>query len=303
MENAAFYENWMSCLRDDAKLKHIAIPGSHNAGTYQMIPFARCQGGSLYEQYRHGVRFFDTRFHIGLNGKVVFEHGIMGGTPLEEGLRDIRRMIENNDSEFFVFDLHFPKEEYLIGKLGRHYRRDFGVVNELLEKYIEPQQYALTDFRNIADVTMGYIRRSGKRVLLNWDDDGIIGAVNAPLFAPWRPDYYGLHIDGFFEKTLTFFDEVPENALFCYFTQRTPGIGTEEGLKNPITLEKAVRKNFHRLTDTIANDPVLLEKANIIAGDFMTDSHAKSNCILSLNLKKEIVKPECEDLFYKMVQV
>ena len=32
-----FYENWMSYIKDDAKLTNIAIPGSHNAGTRGMV--------------------------------------------------------------------------------------------------------------------------------------------------------------------------------------------------------------------------------------------------------------------------
>ena len=298
-----FYENWMSCLKDEAKLRDAVIPGSHNAGTYEMIPFARCQDGSLYEQYKHGVRYFDTRFHMGFGGKLVFEHGIMGGTAFEEGLKDIRRMLENNSSEFMIFALHYPKEEYLIGKIGRKYKQNFDYVNEMFEKYIEPSKYALTDFDDITEVTLKDIRKSGKRYLLNWDNEGINGAVNAPVFAPWCTERHGMHVDGFFDTTLGFFDEVPEKALFCYQTQRTPGVGTEEGLKNPITLERDVKMNFFRLTDRIADNPDLLKKVNIISGDFMTDSHAKINQILKLNLKKGNIAPECEKEFYEKVKV
>ena len=42
-----FYENWMSYIKDDAKLTNIAIPGSHNAGTRGMVALARCQNGTL----------------------------------------------------------------------------------------------------------------------------------------------------------------------------------------------------------------------------------------------------------------
>lgn len=298
-----FYENWMSYLKDEAKLIDVVMPGSHNAGTYKMIPFAKCQGGSLYEQYKYGVRFFDTRFHISLSGKLVFEHGIMSGSSFEEGLADIRKMMENNDSEFFVFDLHFPKEEYLVPHIGRKYKQDFDLVNKMLEKYIEPSKYALTDYENIADVTMGDIRKSGKRYILNFRDGNINDALDIPLATPWRPDYYGMQVDGFFENSLKFFDEVPHDSLFCYFTQRTPGIGTEAGLHNPITLEKDVKKNFHKLISKIENDPALLARVNIVAGDFMTDSHHKINQLLRLNLKKNLVAKKYEELFLNTTAV
>ncbi len=298
-----FYENWFSYLKDGVKLKDAVIPGSHNAGTYKMIPFAKCQSGSLYEQYKFGVRYFDTRFHMGLNGKAVFEHGIISGSPFEEGLADIRRMLQNNDSEFMIFALHYPKEEYLIGKIGRKYKRDFDYINDLFEKYIEPSKYALTDFDDISKLTLGDIRNSGKRYLLAFDDIGISRAVGGAVFAPWRSDWHGMKIHKFFDATLKFFEDAPENALFCYQTQRTPGVDTEEGLKNPITLERNVKMNFYRLTERIANENGLLSKVNIISGDFMTDSHTKINHILKLNLIKNNVKPEFEKLFYENVKV
>ena len=45
-----FYENWMSYIKDDAKVTKIAIPGAHNAGTMGMSKLARCQNGTLCEQ-------------------------------------------------------------------------------------------------------------------------------------------------------------------------------------------------------------------------------------------------------------
>ncbi|MCD7828499.1 MAG: hypothetical protein LUG85_08235 [Clostridiales bacterium] len=285
-ETSMFYERWMSYLKDDAKLCEIAIPGSHNAGTYGMKGIAKCQNGSLYEQYRYGVRYFDFRFHVGINGRLVFEHGVMGGTPLKEGLLDIKRMIENNSSEFFIFKIHYPEVEYLIGKLGRRYKQDIDRVNREFQKYIEPEKYAFTDFSDITAVTMGDIRKSGKRYILNWEKEGITGAVNVPVYDPWRPDYYGKKPDNFFAGILDFFRERPKKSMFCLYVQRTPGFGTEVGIKNPVSVEKDTRLKFHKFTEKISKTPELLHGANIFAGDFMTDSHHKTNLILRLNKDK-----------------
>lgn len=298
-----FYESWMNSIRDDVRLKDIVMPGSHNAGTYEMIPFAKCQGASLWEQYRFGVRFFDFRFHIGISGKPVFEHGIMGGSFLSDGLRDIRRMLLNNDSEFFIFDVHFPSEETLIWKITRRFNRDFSLINSLFEEYIEPSRYAFTDFDNIGSVTMGDLRKSGKRYILNFRGGGIDFSGDASLYSPWRPDYHGMKTHDFFEKTLSYFDSAPENGLFCFFTQRTPGVGTEEGLKNPSALEKDVRNNYHILCEKIENNPRLLSKANILAGDYMTESHFKVNKILHMNLAKNNIKDENIEEFKDYVKV
>ncbi len=298
-----FYEEWMSYLRDDARIAQIALPGTHNSGTYGMKGMAKCQKDRLYEQYRYGVRYFDIRFHIGITGKLVFEHGVMGGSRLEEGLRDIKRMIENNDSEFFIFKIHYPNVEYLIGKLGRHYKQDFDYVNSIFNEYLEPEKYAFTDFEDISRVTMGDLRKSGKRYILNWDNVGVDYAVNTPVYDPWNPDFYGRHVDDFFDKILSFFPQRPENSIFCLYIQRTPGFGTDVGIKNPITIEKDVKKNFHKLIDTISKNGQLLENVNAMAGDFMTDSHYKSNMILKLNILKGNVKDSYLEEFKKNTAV
>ena len=74
-----FYENWMSYIKDDAKLTNIAIPGSHNAGTRGMVALARCQNGTLPEQYCYGVRKFGIRIKAGRNGKLYIAHGLAKG--------------------------------------------------------------------------------------------------------------------------------------------------------------------------------------------------------------------------------
>ena len=47
--------------------------------------------------------------------------------------------------------------------------------------------------------------------------------------------------------------------------------------------------------EEIAADPVLIEKLNIVAGDFMTRDHMKANEILYFNLLKGVVKDELID--------
>ena len=51
----------------------------------------------------------------------------------------------------------------------------------------------------------------------------------------------------------------------------------------------------------IASDPVLLDKVNIVAGDFMTKDHMKTNEILRLNLLKGVVKPELTQEYAKAI--
>ena len=53
------------------------------------------------------------------------------------------------------------------------------------------------------------------------------------------------------------------------------------------------------MIDGIASTPRYLERANIIAGDFMTRDYSKCRQILKLNLLKGNVKPELEKEYEK----
>ena len=46
-----FWENWQQYIKEDTLLSNIAIPGAHNAGSYDMKKVACCQDGTLYEQF------------------------------------------------------------------------------------------------------------------------------------------------------------------------------------------------------------------------------------------------------------
>lgn len=292
-----FYESWMDYIRDDVKLTELVIPGSHDSGTYQMLPLAKCQSQGLFRQYQYGVRAFDFRFHVTKKGKIVFEHGIESGSEMIEGLQDLRRMLDRNPSELFILDIHNPHREKLLGIVDREYRRDYDRINELFDIYLDPKGTAFTDAAKINDLTIGEMRAAGKRLILIRQTDGIHGTVKAPLFKPWSSKIHGLKLGAFQRETLKYFDEAPDDGFFMYFTQRTPGIGTQEGLKTAHSLEMSTRKRFGDLMQKIADDPEKLKRANLIMGDFMTEDTFKVNRILMLNLKKGFVKPEREEEF------
>ena len=91
------------------------------------------------------------------------------------------------------------------------------------------------------------------------------------------------------------------DGFFWFQSQQTPNIGTENGLKWPKALDEEDRIYFPQIIEEIASDPVLLDKVNIIAGDFMTRDHMKENYILWLNLLKNIVKPELREEYAKAI--
>ncbi|CCE78446.1 Piso0_001069 [Millerozyma farinosa CBS 7064] len=56
------YKTWMKEVDDDVKLSKLSIPGTHNAAAcHTALPSVQCQGKSVTDQLKHGVRFLDIR--------------------------------------------------------------------------------------------------------------------------------------------------------------------------------------------------------------------------------------------------
>lgn len=291
------YSCWMKYLKDDAKLTKIAIPGAHNTGSYNMNRLAKCQNGDMYEQFLYGIRFFCTRLNTDRKGKIRQAHGKSFGNLFEEELKDWQKMLETNDSEIFIFDVreYYPQN---FGPLHFRYHVDNDEMDRLLEKYIKPSELAYTDFEDINNITIGDLRRTGKRYILINYESAYKNSVNCPMDNPWEYRLFGSKVEKFIPNNLKYFDrDYP--GFFWFQAQLTPNLGTEYGVLTPKHLDDILKPHFHEFTKTISNNPKYLKKANIIAGDFMTDDHMKSRLILTLNADKGIVKDELEEEYLR----
>ena len=285
------YDNWMSYIKDDVRLCSLVIPGSHNAGSYGMMKMAECQKDRLLTQFRYGVRQFCLRLDTDRKGKIVLAHGIAKGDSFENVLCDIRTIIEHYPTEILLLDLreYYPSK---IGPVTIKPKADKHKVDALLEKYISPEKYAFCDFDKIGDVTVGDIRRAGKRyIIINPNEDYKFSRSCDCIF-PWEKAVNGSHAKSFAAQTLRFFDDYSTDGLYWFQTQQTPNLGTEVGLTTPIKLDYELREYFKDIIKGIENNPAHLERANIIAGDFMTYDYMKSEAILRLNLLKNNVNNE-----------
>ncbi len=290
------YANWMKYIKDDVRLCDLVIPGSHNTGSYGMTSSACCQDGNLFEQFKYGIRYYCMRLDT-KKDKIVQCHGISKGEDFEKSLEQIQKMLQENDSEFLILDLreYYPQK---IGPLNLNYHVDPHKVNELLEKYIEPSKYAFTDFEHISKVTMGDIRKSGKRYLLINYKKAYKYSVNCKIEAPWDKLTHGLKPKNFINALSGYFDK-EYDGLFWFQTQQTPNLGTDIGFKTPRKLDRVLRPHFKTMMRKIASDPQKLKKMNIVAGDFMTKDYSKSHEILLLNLFKCNVIDELRDEYRK----
>ena len=291
-----FYKNWMSYIKDDAKITKIVMPGSHNSATMGMSKLARCQCGSLYEQYLCGVRYFDIRIKAKRNGELIVAHGVMNGMPLSRAFESLRKIFEESD-EFFVINLQTYMNQK-IGPFKLSYGGNTAETNRLIKEYLSPEKYALTDFEKIGGVTTGDIRKSGKKYILINEEKEYDYSFDGILIGPWDSVVYGYKPEKFIKEIQKYLVELETDGFFWFQTQQTPNPGTENGWsKWPDDLDKTTRELFPQLISDIAADPVKLEKVNIIAGDFMSQDYMKASHILRLNLLKNTVKDELREKF------
>ncbi len=295
-----FYKNWMSYIKDDAKITKIAIPGSHNSATIGMNKFARCQNGTLYEQYEHGLRMFDIRLKANKKGELFVAHGVMRGIRAEEAFKDLKKIFDETN-EFFIISLRTYMNQK-IGPISLSYNGNTAETSRLIKTYLNPEKYALTDISDIGNLTIGDIRRAGKKYIIINENAEYDYSVRCPFEYPWASDVYGMKPEKFSKVILKYFDETDTDGFFGFQTQLTPNPGTENGwLKWPDDLDEMIRPFIPKIVADIANDPMKLSKVNIIVGDFMTFDFMKSNEILSLNLLKGAVRDELKEEFGKAI--
>lgn len=296
----SFYKNWMSYIRDDAKITRIAMPGSHNSATMAMNKFACCQKGTLYEQYCYGLRMFDIRLKANKKGELIVAHGVMNGISAERAFLDLKRIIDETD-EFIIIGLRTYMNQK-IGPVKLSYDGNSAETSRLIRTCLNPEKYALTDISDIANLTLGDIRKSGKKYIIINENAEYDYSVNCPMPYPWESDVYGYKPEKFAKTILKYFDEVESEGFFVFQTQQTPNPGTENGwTKWPDDLDEMIRPFIPQIVSDIAANPRWLEKVNIIVGDFMTKDYMKTNEILSLNLLKGIVKDELKEEFAKAI--
>lgn len=295
-----FHSNWMSCIKDEAKITKIAMPGSHNSGTMGMLKFGRCQNGSLYEQYQYGVRFFDIRLKANRKGKLYVAHGVMKGIPAKKAFESIRKILDESNEFLVLKTMTYMNQQF--GPFKFRYKGNADETSRLIREYLKPEEYALTGYGDISNLTIGDIRKSGKKYIIINENKEYDFSNDCPVMGPWDATVYGYEPARFAKEIVNYLRNLDTDGFFWFQTQQTPNLGTENGwTKWPDDLEKLAKPHFPGIIDEIAADPKLVEKVNIVAGDFMTADYSKANKILSLNLLKGIVKEEMIDEYKKAI--
>ncbi len=291
-----FYSNWMSYIKDEAKITKIAIPGSHNAGTMGMPKVAKCQSGSLYEQYQYGVRYLDIRLKADRKGRIFIAHGITKGMPAHLAFESLKMIIEET-SEFLILNIKTYMNQK-VGPFTLSYNGNTEATNKLIRVYLSPEKYALTGYSDVSNLTVGDIRKSGKKYIITNANKEYDFSNDCPVADPWDPKVFGYKPEKFAKECTKYLLEVKTDGFHWLQLQQTPNPGTENGMtKWPDDLNKGMAPYFPQIIADIASNPEMLKDVNIVAADFMTENHIKVNEILSLNLAKGVVKDELRDEF------
>ena len=150
---------WMAGIDDSALLRHVAIPGSHDAATRGILWAGETQTYTIAQQLQSGVRYFDLRVHKKDDKYVIF-HSILDGIEFREVLDTIRTFIQTHPGEVILLDFqHFKDSQDGVRRM---------LLSELDARgLLVHNTTSLSPVEFIRDLTLGQVR--GK-CLVFWGD-------------------------------------------------------------------------------------------------------------------------------------
>ena len=266
-----FFSQWMDFLSDDAALRNIVIPGSHDAGSVTMPSAAETQNSYIRTQLLYGVRYFDIRVQKKPCGLVIF-HGPVSGQPFADVLESVKTFLEAHPSETVILDFQHFK--------GGSEADTFAAVSQTLNpgRFIVKIPDGMTPLEAADTLTLGECR--GK-ALIFWGK-----AYETPesdfLFPRNNDD--GSHDNCALESY--YVGELHrKSVLQCQLTGKTL-------LSSIARREQEHDAGITAYIQGIADDEQRLNLTNIIMRDFLTDDIRKVKTILELNLHKPNLIPE-----------
>lgn len=290
--------NWMSFLKDDAKLTETVIPGSHDSGTYNLttdsvfsstaISYSQTQQYNFLAQAIAGIRYFDIRV-ASIGGKLVVYHGDVMGYKIysKDSLESIMAnqiapFINKYPSEFFI--LHFQSV--------KGYEED---TAKLIEKYLSPDKYAVkSDSSFPANTTFGKLRANGSRyaVIFNGTTprDWIM-SESGNLNTPYNESVYQGATKDIIPYLNSQMSANDRSKLFVSQAISTPAVRTPSQIESQ---DGSILNNFvYSLSSG--------SKANIIIRDFVNRCPGVIKKIISLNGDKGLTKDA--QAFNKMLAI
>ncbi len=306
------YKNtsWLGYIKDDALVSNIALPGSHDAGSYNMSYLGRTQGYSIQTQLDMGTRYFDLRVNKTDKGYFMF-HGPFNGENFVDVLSALTNFITANRSETLILDFqHFngDSEQDVLNMV-----KEALVVTNLVVRNTSDK----SDLEFISTLTLGEAR--GKCVILFGGNEDIVDEYDyifgrnndectktgKALNSCYISEYNKMNSKKYITTALPFYyqnikDKIENEGhkgLFILQGQLTDGAL----IFGPYSKERSHDDNMTAYINAIANDAEKLALTNIIMRDFLTSD--KCEDIIALNLHKGIVKDTLTDEFNSIFNV
>lgn len=194
--------HWMSDYWDyikDRKLSDIAIPGTHDSGTYKLgwgsgINTAKTQTVSLGQQLKDGIRYLDMRVteaaHTGCaDGSVWWLYHTWKSYRLQEGLDEIKTFINTpaNSKEVLILDFQDVA-------IGYNDARAIDVLLALIQTKLGDHLVPMDQVANWHNSTLSEFVAQGRRIIVLMPTSTST-RVNASGFSPgcgaaFNPKYF-----------------------------------------------------------------------------------------------------------------
>ncbi len=296
--------SWMDYIVDDALVSDVVMPGSHDAGSYNMSYLGRTQGYPIETQLDMGVRYFDLRVNKTDKGYFLF-HGPFDGENFVTVLEEITAFITTYTTETLILDFqHFngDSEEDVVAMVNQSLASKNLVVRNNSEK---------SDLEFVSTLTLGEAR--GKCIVLFGGNDAIVESYDfifgrnndectktgKTLNSCYIGEYNKMSSKKYVEIALPFYyqnikDKISTEGfkgLFVLQGQLTDGAL----IFGPYSREKSHDDNMTAYINAIANDAEKLALTNIIMRDFLT--YDKCEDIIALNASKNIIKGHLDSEF------
>jgi hypothetical protein len=192
--NPFWMEENMKYLKDRA-IKDIMIPGTHNAGSYEigykfepramLKKYVTCQDESVFNQLAYGNRYFDIRVshenvlsHPKHNLWIV--HGILRTeVTLEEVLRQVRDFLDATTAEVVILDFHrfekgfedHPRDMQSNLQTKKRHQEVYNMLEEILGDHMSRDYHGF-------NVKYGDLVREGKRLIIGYAGNRFIREAN-----------------------------------------------------------------------------------------------------------------------------
>lgn len=309
-EKEKFYSSWMSAVKDDTPINKVAILGSHDSGTYKMESIIKnmtsTQGLSIGRQLAYGTRYFDIRVYKEGSDLKIFHGPDTSGPNFSDIADDILKFIKANTSEFLILDFqHFGNNSQLA---VLEMLESKGLLNYAVKNTTDKKDIDFIDSLTVKDVRGKIIivwgsneaNDSANNFLFRRNNDKCT-MENTSLDSLYLEDENKKVSDKFIAQALPKYMEhiINKNkGLFVLQGQLTSPSGAGD-LK---ALEDSHNTNMSKFIREIKSNVKYLKHINIIMRDFIGSDLEKTNCVLNLNIEKNIIKDNEINNYKKMIK-